>query len=780
MSENKLIIKSFHTLSSKLDYIGIASLVLMLFLVPLVFAKNEFIWMKIFIIYLLLWPIVIAYFLKSMLNYSVDFFYTPVLIPLLLLDIIAGLSIFHAYNFYLAVQVFIKQIAYQAPFFLFIYYGNNIKLKTISLILAIVAIIVSGYGILQFLHVFSSPLDLWDRVNYASTMGLTNFTTDYLVMILPLLITAFFLEQENKYLKYLQYAGVLLSVIYIIIARNRAGWLALLFSLLYYFILVNRYRINLHVNKSSKRLILYTIIIALFVVVYVIGFTRIGTQLVQRGESIFNKNYPSNAFRLLVWNSTINGIKDNPIIGIGLGNYPINIPLYEVHALKTIDWKELRYLDNAHNEYLQITFELGIIGLISFLWFLFEIFIAGIKSINESDDDAHKVWNIALLAGIVSALISAFFTFNLENPASATMFWSFAGLVVGKRKYKYFEDEYGFISALKKMSGFKWRWKYDFALNTANNITFTMFFVIAFIVGIIILGSLTSFAHEQAIANIYNTEAQTLLDLKMPKKALDVINKAYELSPHDYMILYTRARAEAGSSDFTDAIVDAKKVISLAPYFAYGHKLLGFLYYSKDNYAGAINEFNASVDLLPLSISEIGPYLMSSYLSTNDIDRAIALGSSLLKENPQNEVYNFLLGTAYYMKSDYANAVIYLKEAVAKEPSDFKAVLNLTECLEKMNNYKEALIYAVQLTKLEPSNPVSWYTLARINVLLHNESGTFDALERLFKINPSYKMVVVNDGTFSRLLGKPRMKELLTGKMFILQHGKGKKSEHKH
>ncbi len=776
ISENRLLIKHSDTFASKLDYISIASLMLMLLLVPLAFYKNEYIWIKIFIIYLLFWPIIIVYFLKSVLHQKIDFFYTPVLIPVILLDIIACLSVFHAYNSYLSLQVLARQIAYQMPFFLFIYYAKDIKMRTVFIIVTAVSIVVSIYGIMQFLHIISPPLDVWGRPNPASTMGLTNFTTDYLVMVIPLMITAFFTEHDKEYLKYAAYAGIMLSIAYIVIGKNRAGWIAIVSSLFFYAILFGMYREHIHLSKVTKKLLLYTCIAAIILMVMLIGFTRTGTSLVKRGESIFNKDYSSNAFRLLVWESTLKGIKDNPAFGIGIGNYPINIPLYEVNALKTTDWKELRYLNNAHNEYLQIIFELGIAGLLCFLWFISEIFVTGAKSIKDSRKNTHHtLWNIALLSGIVSVLVTALFTFNLENPASALMFWVFAGLIVGKRRYRHFEDEYGFVSILKKLSGFKWRWKYDFEIGIGNSFPLAIIFVIMFIVSVIILGNLTAFSHKQAIADIYNMEAETYLDLKMPKKAMNVISKAYSLSHNDYMILYTLARAEAGRLDTADAIVDAKKVISLAPYFFYAHKLLGFLYYNKDNYAGAINEFNTSVDLMPPSITEVGPYLISSYLSTNDVDKAISITTNLLKNDPQNEVYNFLLGTAYYMKADYPNALTYLKEAVQKDPSDFDAVLNLTECLEKANDYQNAAGYAEQLTKIAPDNPVAWYTLARSNMLLHNDRGAFDALASLFKLNPSYKMTVVNDSAFSGLLGKPRMKELLTGKVFVLQPTKRKR-----
>lgn len=778
MNKNRLHIQNPDTLVSKLDTIGTAGLMLMLLLVPLVFYKNEFIWMKVFVIYLLFWPVLIAYFLKSMLHQSIEFFYTPVVIPLLLLDAVACLSAFHAYNSVLSLQVLVKQMAYQVPFFLFIYFAKDIKMRTMFVIISAVAIVVGSYGIAQFLHIIAQPLDPWGRANPASTMGLTNFTTDYLVMIVPFMITAFFIEYRSLRTRFIAYAGLIVSLIYIVIGRNRAGWIALACSLLFYGIVFVLSGSSRSVNKAAKRFLLFSGIGGLLVLGIFLGFTRTGTELIQRGESIMNKDYPSNAFRLHVWESTLKGIQDNPAFGVGIGNYPTNIPLYEISALKRTDWEELRYLNNAHNEYLQILFELGIAGFICFAWFLAEVFTTGAKSLYDSKDDVHRMlWSTALLAGIVAALVSALFTFNLENPASAMMFWSFAGLIVGKRKYRHFEDEYGFVSALKKLSGFKWRWKYDFGISISDNTPLMVSFAVLFIIAVILLGDLTVFSHHQAQANIYTMEAETYLDLKMPKKALRTITRASALSENNYMILYTRARAEAGSLDTADAIVDAKKVISLAPYFFYGHKLLGFLYYNKDNYAGAINEFKTSVDLMPLSMTEVGPYLISSYLNTNDIDTAVSLAARLLKNDPASETYNFLLGTALYMKGDYADALGYLKDAVSKSPSDFDAVLNLTECLEKTNAPQEALGYALQLTKISPDNPVAWYTLARSSMLVHDENGAFDALARLFKINPSFKMSVVNDSVFAKLLGKPRMKELLTGKVFVFQPSKRKSRE---
>ncbi|MCL4557302.1 MAG: O-antigen ligase family protein [Deltaproteobacteria bacterium] len=776
MDDKNILIRHSETIASGLDYLSTASLMLLLFLVPLAFYKSEYIWSKVFVIYLLLWPVIIVYFLRSLLYHNIDFFYTPVLIPLVLLDAVAGLSVFHAYNAHLSLQTLIQQIAYQAPFFLFIYYAKDIKLKTAATIVAIASIVVSTYGLIQFFHIVTPPLDQWGRPNPASTMGLTNFTTDYLVMASPLILTLFLTSPDRSVQKYTAYSGLLLTVAYIIVGKNRAGWVALAGSMLFYAIMVGTYARHRLLTVLTKRLILYTGIAGAVLLAGTMGFTRTGRGLVQRAESIFNSGYSSNAFRLLVWDSTLRGVREEPVFGVGIGNYQINIPLYEVKALKTTDWIEERYLDNAHNEYLQMLFELGIAGTVFFVWFIFEIFFTSLQSIKDAQDDIRNIlWNITLMTGIVSALITALFTFNFEIPSSALMFWVFAGLIVGKRKYRYFEDEYGFVSILKKLSGFKWRWKYDFGLSTSKNYPLILFLVASFIVGTVLLGNLTFFSYRQAAADIYNMEAETYLDLKMPQKAKDTADRAYKLVPDDYIVLYTLARAKAGSLDTADAIVDAKRVISLAPYFSYAHKLLGFLYYSKDNYAGAINEFKTSIELMPLSIHEVGPYLISSYLSTNDIASGIALAARMKNEEPRNEIYDFFLGTAYSMEAKYNSAIQYLKEAVSDNPSDFKAVLNLTECLQKTGDYSDALTYAVQLTKIASNNPLAWYTLAHVYTLMHNDKGAFAALAKLFTIDPSFKMTVVNNVDFSRLLGKSRMKELLTGKVFVMPQSRGRR-----
>ncbi len=97
--------------------------------------------------------------------------------------------------------------------------------------------------------------------------------------------------------------------------------------------------------------------------------------------------------RLDYWQDTWKIIKVHPFLGIGIGNF--NLPLS-------------RY---SHNSYLQIWAEMGIIGIISFLWLIISAFKFGLKNLNVSSDKT-----------LIISLITANFIFLAHNLVDFTFF----------------------------------------------------------------------------------------------------------------------------------------------------------------------------------------------------------------------------------------------------------------------------------------------------------------------------------------------------------------------
>ncbi|MBL7198377.1 MAG: hypothetical protein ISS47_09810 [Candidatus Omnitrophica bacterium] len=82
----------------------------------------------------------------------------------------------------------------------------------------------------------------------------------------------------------------------------------------------------------------------------------------------------------------------------------------------------------AHNCYLQMLAEIGIIGLASFLWIIGRLFKSSIRSFKKSRD----LLLLGLLAGIIAFLVHSFFDTNLYSLQLSVLFWAMLGLTVAR------------------------------------------------------------------------------------------------------------------------------------------------------------------------------------------------------------------------------------------------------------------------------------------------------------------------------------------------------------
>jgi O-antigen ligase len=83
-------------------------------------------------------------------------------------------------------------------------------------------------------------------------------------------------------------------------------------------------------------------------------------------------------FRMNLWQSTINMIRDHPVIGVGLDNF-----LYEYRGRYILEaaWQEPN-LSHPHNLFLDFTSRLGILGLASGIWLFISYVRINLKLLN--------------------------------------------------------------------------------------------------------------------------------------------------------------------------------------------------------------------------------------------------------------------------------------------------------------------------------------------------------------------------------------------------------------
>ncbi len=128
----------------------------------------------------------------------------------------------------------------------------------------------------------------------------------------------------------------------------------------------------------------------------------------------------SSADRLLIWKTGWKMFLDKPLFGHGLNTF---MSVFERY--KPPEYSEIVY---AHNCFLQIAAETGIIGLLVFLWFCASILVRAISKFFSSHDKLVKAAVIGAAACIIATLTNSFVDTNLYSLPLAVLFWSLCGL----------------------------------------------------------------------------------------------------------------------------------------------------------------------------------------------------------------------------------------------------------------------------------------------------------------------------------------------------------------
>lgn len=120
----------------------------------------------------------------------------------------------------------------------------------------------------------------------------------------------------------------------------------------------------------------------------------------QRFSTLTSGQLTRTNTRLEIWRKTPAMIADHPLLGVGAGNYENVSARYGL-----LDVGALRY-DHAHNVFLTIGAELGLLGLALFLAFCWSVVRAGRRALAARDPRVHAM-ALALAAALAGLLVTS-------------------------------------------------------------------------------------------------------------------------------------------------------------------------------------------------------------------------------------------------------------------------------------------------------------------------------------------------------------------------------------
>ncbi len=131
-----------------------------------------------------------------------------------------------------------------------------------------------------------------------------------------------------------------------------------------------------------------------------------------------------------LWGIATNMIKDHPVLGVGAGNFQLVEPSY---ALGNINLGQVSLVVDtpkvAHNTYLNVIAELGIIGMIPFLAVLLGAVIAAVRSVRALARSGQRELE-TISRGIVIGALAMFVAFLFISAQYEKQLWLMLGLLV--------------------------------------------------------------------------------------------------------------------------------------------------------------------------------------------------------------------------------------------------------------------------------------------------------------------------------------------------------------
>jgi O-antigen ligase len=246
-----------------------------------------------------------------------------------------------------------------------------------------------------------------------------------LALALPLgLVFTGSIEREKKFI-YLFAAG--LMAVALIMTNSRGGLLSLFAELLFLVATMGLRRRHKHKKRESeehkpriksaamKAGLALALVVALFGGVVLLG----GEEALTRMVGSVNTDDPTTG-RAHFWSVTVDIIKHHPWVGTGLGAFGVVYTSYDSR-------NGMYRLEQAHNDYLQVLSDGGIVGAVIGLFFVVSLFRMGFAR-RESRDDFRRGVATGALAGCFAVLVHSFFDFTLHTPANALLFLVLAAL----------------------------------------------------------------------------------------------------------------------------------------------------------------------------------------------------------------------------------------------------------------------------------------------------------------------------------------------------------------
>jgi len=342
----------------------------------------------------------------------------------------AGVAVYRgtwAVSYPALLKAAVYALAYLGAFWFF---DKSPKVLAFLGVLTAGAVIFTLYGLGVFLHQVYT-----EGIRAAAVSGPfvnKNHFAGFLEMSIPAAAAILFFPLSRS-----QKASALYALAVLVtglgFSMSRGGWTSFALSLILYLALLIPY-----IKKKRAGIAAGT---AVLIVLLTIGtFSAVGlSPLAEKVESTIHDEYLGMQGRYRIWESSFHSIKETPWLGKGPGTFPYLFQRYRERGT-------FRRVAFAHNDYIQLVFEVGLLGLMFILVMLGERIYPHLVSAYRfhlektlSNNPAEEEFppsrsrpRLGVILGVIAAVtaiaVHSFVDFNLHLAANGILFSLLVGM----------------------------------------------------------------------------------------------------------------------------------------------------------------------------------------------------------------------------------------------------------------------------------------------------------------------------------------------------------------
>ena len=260
-----------------------------------------------------------------------------------------------------------------------------------------------------------------------------NILASAIFIKIPFAVWLFYFRREN-YLRLIGAVGLTLGTLAVFFMSTRTFYLATILTVVIFVIYGAIDFFILKRRETGVKVLIHVglVVIAFGIFSFVQNYlypqeVRQSTSFGARLAEVANQENQSNNLRKTAWVITATDmIPNDPLLGVGIGNWKVRFLQYEnsysPHYI---------YMYKNHNDFLELTAEVGIFGGLAFVAIFLLAAFYFFKGTYKNKNSEQEQWFFLPLFGLFAYSFDAFFNFPQDRPEIQALFGIYVGIAVG-------------------------------------------------------------------------------------------------------------------------------------------------------------------------------------------------------------------------------------------------------------------------------------------------------------------------------------------------------------